>query len=80
MIRTSRHAEWEIRKVFEQIYLALKDKHGTMFHGAKEELVEGILEITGMKLQPYEKTADMLLSELTDEQLRQELYRRQADN
>ena len=61
---------------FEQIYLLLKDQHPTIFHGAKEEIIEGILEITGMKMQPYEKTSDVLLSELTDEQLEQELARR----
>ena len=76
MTRTSRHAEWEIRKVFEQPYLLLKDKYPTMFHGAKEEVVEGIIEVTGMKMQPYEKTSDELLSELTDEQLESELARR----
>jgi len=57
MIRTSRHAEWEIRKIFEQVYLLLKDTYSTMFHGAKEEIVEGIVEVTGMKMQPYEKEA-----------------------
>ena len=78
MVRTARHAEWEIRKVFEQVYLLLKDKYPTIFHGAKEALYEGILEITGMKLQPYEKTVDELLSELTDEQLEQELAKRRS--
>jgi hypothetical protein len=34
-----------------------------------------------MKMQPYEKTADMLLSELTYNQLEQELtFRREAAN
>ena len=78
MVRTARHAEWEIRKVFEQVYLLLKGKYPTIFHGAKEALYEGILEITGMKLQPYEKTVDELLSELTDEQLEQELAKRRS--
>lgn len=78
MLRTARSAEWEIRKIFEQIYLLLKDRHKTMFHGAKEEMVEGALEITGMKLQPHEKTAEVLLSELTDDQLEEELARRRA--
>lgn len=78
MMRTGRHAEWEIRKVFEQMYLLLKGTYPTIFHGAKEEVVEGIIEVTGMKLQPYEKTTDMLLSELTDQQLEEELTRRQA--
>lgn len=76
MIRTSRHAEWEIRKIYEQVYFLLKDKHKTMFHGAKEEVVEGIVEVTGMKLQPYEKNSEELLNELTDEQLKEELERR----
>lgn len=78
MARTSRHAEWEIRKIFEQVYLLLKDKHPTMFHGAKEEIIEGIAEVTGMRMQPYEKTADVLLSELTEEQLEAELARRRT--
>lgn len=78
MTRTSRHAEWEIRKVFAQVYFLLKDRYKTMFHGAKEEDVEGIVEVTGMKMQPYEKTADMLLSELSDDQLQAELDRRRS--
>ena len=76
MMRTGRHAEWEIRKVFEQIYLLLKHAHPTIFHGAREEIVEGIIEVTGMRMQPYEKTDDVLLSELTDEQLEGELNHR----
>ncbi len=78
LMRTGRSAEWEIRKVFEQIYLLLKNKYPTIFHGAKEEVIEGIIEVTGMRMQPYEKTAEVLLSELTDGQLEEELARRQA--
>lgn len=78
LLRTSRHAEWEIRKVFAQVYFLLKDQYKTMFHGAKEEDIDGIVEVTGMKMQPYEKTADVLLSELADEQLEEELSRRRA--
>lgn len=78
MMRTGRHAEWEIRKVFEQPYLLLKKKYPTIFHGAKEEVIDGIIEVSGMKMQPYEKTADVLLSELSDEQLEAELARRRA--
>lgn len=54
-VRTSRHAEWEIRMVFNQIYQLVKDRHPLLFYGAKEELVNGLLEVSGMKLQPYEK-------------------------
>lgn len=76
MMRTGRHSEWEIRKAFEQVYLLLKDKYPTIFHGAEEEVVDGIIEVSGMKMQPYEKTAEVLLSELTNEQLEEELVRR----
>lgn len=53
-VRTSRHAEWEIRLVFEQVYRLVKDRFPLVFHGAKEEVVEGIVEVSGMKMQPYE--------------------------
>ena len=76
MVRTARHAEWEIRHVFGQVYLLLKDKYPTIFHGAKEQFVDGLIKVSGMKLQPYEKTADDLLKELTLEQLEQELVER----
>lgn len=56
MMRTNRHAEWEIRKVFQDIYLAIKEKFPMVFWGATEDEVDGILEISGMKLQPYERT------------------------
>lgn len=56
MVRTSRHAEWEIRHVFNQIYQLTKDRFPMLYHGAKEELVDGLLEISGMKLQPYERS------------------------
>jgi len=55
MIRTSRHAEWEIRKVAGQIYELVKKKYPLIFYGAKEQMIDGMLEISGMKLQPYEE-------------------------
>lgn len=55
MLRTSRHAEWEIRFVFGSIYKLIKEKYPLLFYGAKEREVDGLLEISGMKLQPYEK-------------------------
>ncbi|OGN04479.1 MAG: thymidylate synthase, flavin-dependent [Candidatus Yanofskybacteria bacterium RIFCSPHIGHO2_01_FULL_44_17] len=76
MVRTARHAEWEIRQVFGQVYFLLKDEYPMIFHGAKEQLIDGLIEVSGMKLQPYEKTAEDLLKELTDDQLEQELVRR----
>lgn len=53
MVRTSRHAEWEIREVFGQVYRLLNYKFPSLFSDAKEETAEGLLEITGMKTQPY---------------------------
>lgn len=52
-MRTSRGAEWEIRKVFSQVYKLIKEKYKLLFHGATEELIDGELEIKGMKQQPY---------------------------
>lgn len=51
-LRTSRHAEWEIREVFGQIYRLTKSKYPLLFYGAKEEVVDGLVEVSGMKLQP----------------------------
>lgn len=53
MLRTNRGAEWEIRLVFNQIYNLVKEKCPLIFYGAKEELVEGQIEVTGMNMQPY---------------------------
>lgn len=53
-LRSGRHAEWEIRCVTEQVYSLLQMKFPLLFHGAKTEMVKGYLEISGMKMQPYE--------------------------
>jgi thymidylate synthase (FAD) len=57
MLRTARHAEWEIRNVFAQIYRLVKGGHPLLFCDAKEEIVDGELEVTGMKIQPFEAEA-----------------------
>lgn len=44
--RTSRHAEWEIREIYNQIYDLCKDKYKLMFVDAREEEIEGLREIT----------------------------------
>jgi len=71
MMRTGRHSEWEIRKVFEQVYNLVKEKFPLVFYGAKETVIDGITEVSGMKTQPYEKclssyTAEELAVELTE--------------
>jgi thymidylate synthase (FAD) len=45
-MRTSEHAEWEIRYIYNQIYKLLKKKYKVMFFDANEEEKEGLLEIT----------------------------------
>jgi thymidylate synthase (FAD) len=54
MLRTGRHAEWEIRDVFGQVYRLVKAKYPTIFADADEAEVDGLLEVTGMRMQPYE--------------------------
>ncbi len=70
-MRTGRHAEWEIRLVFGQIYELVKKKFPLIFHGAKEEVVGGLIEVSGMKMQPYEA-----LDMFTDKDLTKEMERR----
>ena len=44
-LRTDRHAEWEIRFVFNKIYGIIKDKYPILLHGAQVELADDLLEI-----------------------------------
>lgn len=53
MTRTSRGAEWEIRKVFAEVYEILKNRHPLLFCDAKERIIDGVVEVTGMVTQPY---------------------------
>lgn len=53
-LRTSRGAEYEIRKVFGDVYQMVKARYPLMFADAKEEMVDGLLEVTGLKIQPYD--------------------------
>lgn len=55
MMRTSKHAETEIRAIYEQVYNLVKERYPLVFHGAREEVVDGIVEVSGMRMQPYEK-------------------------
>jgi len=58
MLRTNRDAEWEIRYIFQEIYKLLKNSYPLIFHGAVEQVVDGIIEVSGMRMQPYETTAE----------------------
>ena len=44
--RTSIHAEWEIRIIFNQIFELVKDKYPAIFADAKVEVLEGQNQIT----------------------------------
>jgi len=70
LMRTAAAAEWEIRFVFNKIFDVINEAHPLMFHGAKTAEVDGLREITGMKCQPYEKPAEMVLDEMSDEELK----------
>ncbi len=69
LMRTASVAEWEIRSVFGEIYRQTKAKYPLVFHDAKERMVEGLLEVYGMKMQPYEQSAKMVLDEMTDDEV-----------
>lgn len=71
LIRTQRFAEWEIRVVYAEIYELVKEKFPLLFSDAKVRIVEGLPEIYGMKMQPYDIKADdpAALKLFTDGQL-----------
>ena len=45
-LRTSEHAEWEIRLIYNQVYGLVKDKYPAMFFDVKTEIKDGLSEIT----------------------------------
>lgn len=70
-MRTSRYAEWEIRYVFEQIFNLVRADYPMVFFGATTEEVDGVLEISGMRMQPYED-----LCMFSDEEIQAEAEKR----
>lgn len=72
MMRTSRYSEWEIRVIFNEVYRLAKEKWPLMFADAKEREVDGLLEIYGMKMNPYEQK----IHDYTDNELWVELWKR----
>lgn len=53
-LRTQRFAETEIRDIWGQVYCLVKARFPTIFYGAREHIHDNLLEISGMKMQPYE--------------------------
>lgn len=75
-MRTSAHAEWEIRYVMNQVYRLVKKKFPLIFHGARTREVNGLLEVYGMRTQPYTLSDEEVLRGATVNELRDELERR----
>jgi thymidylate synthase (FAD) len=46
LLRTNRHAEWEIRYVFDQVYKIFRQKYPNLLYGLNEEIIEGMVEVT----------------------------------
>ena len=46
VLRTSRHAEWEIRLIFNQIANLVRAKYPTLFEDEKQTMIDGLPEIT----------------------------------
>lgn len=78
-VRTARHAEREIRDVFAQVYRLTNEKFPGVFHGAKEEVVDGLVEVSGLRQQPYDHLppADPLKG-VSAEELEAEIARRKG--
>lgn len=53
-VRTARFAEVEIRDIYSQIYHLIRDRFPTIFHDAKVEMVDGLPEVKGLVMQPYD--------------------------
>jgi thymidylate synthase (FAD) len=53
MMRTARHAEWEIRLVFAQVYDLVKQRYPLVVADATEEEVDGIVEVSGLRTTPW---------------------------
>jgi thymidylate synthase ThyX len=45
-LRTSEHAEWEIRLIYNQVYDLVKEKYPAILFDAQLKMVEGLNEIT----------------------------------
>lgn len=49
-LRTSRHAEWEIRQVFHDVANIIHDRWPLMLYGGKRDSVDGLGEWTGLRV------------------------------
>lgn len=72
-MRTNRHAEYEIRLVFGQVFDLVRKKFPVTLSDAKVEIVNDLPEVTGLRTQPY---APKPVEELTEAELTAEVNRR----
>lgn len=49
-MRTSRHAEWEIRVVFSEVAQIVQERWPLMLHGGESSIVDGLSEWTKLKI------------------------------
>ena len=54
MLRTAAASKWEVRSVYNQIYDLVKDRFPLIFYRAKTRVRDGLREIYGMRMRPYE--------------------------
>jgi thymidylate synthase (FAD) len=57
-VRTQRFAETEIRDVYAQVYHLVAAEFPTIFYKARTRLVDGLPEVYGMKMNPFDLSAD----------------------
>ena len=74
--RTAAAAEWEIRSVFNQVYDLVRPVMPLAFYDARERVVDGLREVYGMRMQPYEVGYERTLEGASDEAVRKEYERR----
>lgn len=79
-MRTGRHAEWEIRLVFNQVYDIVVAKFPKIFCDATVEEIDGLKEISGMRTQPYQLSVSQALQKASAETLLAELRRRETQH
>ena len=49
-MRTSRHAEWEIRVVFAEVASIVEERWPLMLHGGKKEMIDDLPEYTNLRV------------------------------
>ncbi len=77
-LRTHPDAEWEIRRVYAQVFALVRGRWPLMFADAKVDIVDDLPHVYGMRMQPYERDEDDVLKHMDTELLRAELARRDS--